>query len=61
MVTRARHTPVDVLRQAKDAMVQAQVRLLGMVLNMADSRSDRYNYYYYRYYYHKKGRPSRRP
>jgi capsular exopolysaccharide synthesis family protein len=54
MVTRARHTPVDVLRQAKDAMVQAQVRLLGMVLNMADSRSDRYNYYYYRYYYHKK-------
>jgi len=59
IVTRAGHTPVDVLRQAKDAMAQAQVRLLGMVLNMADSRSDRYNYYYYRHYYHKKGRSSR--
>ena len=60
LVTRAGHTPIEVLREAKDAVYQGQGRLLGIVLNMADRRkgygssyysSRYYNRYYHRYYH----------
>ena len=60
MISRAGHTPVSFLRQARDAVYQARGRLLGIVLNMADARkgygldyysSRYYNRYYHRYYH----------
>lgn len=67
LVTRAGHTPIEVLREAKDAVYQGQGRLLGIVLNMADRRkgygssyySSRYYNRYYHRYYHREGKPSR--
>jgi succinoglycan biosynthesis transport protein ExoP len=60
LVTRAGHTTIDVLREAKDAVTQGQGKLLGIVLNMANRRkgygssyysSRYYNRYYHRYYH----------
>jgi len=58
LVTRAGHTPIELLRQAKEAVYQADIRLLGIVLNMADQRSAGYGGYYsgskyYNRYYHR--------
>jgi capsular exopolysaccharide synthesis family protein len=50
LVAKAGSTPVEVLRRAKESVFRGQVRLLGIVLNMADEKSGRYNYYRYRYY-----------
>ncbi len=67
LVTRAGHTPLEMLRQAKEAVYQVEGRLLGIVLNMTDRRSGGYggyDYYdskYYSRYYHrgkKNGRQS---
>jgi capsular exopolysaccharide synthesis family protein len=55
LVAKAGSTPMEVLRRAKDSVFRGQVRLLGIVLNMADEKSSRYNYYrsrYYGYNYH---------
>jgi Mrp family chromosome partitioning ATPase len=52
LVTRAGHTSLEILRQAKDAVFQGQGRLLGIVLNMADRKHGAYSYYDSRYYYH---------
>lgn len=62
LVTRAGHTPIEVLREAKEALLQqgSQARLLGIILNMADHRrgygsryysSKYYSKYYHRYYH----------
>jgi len=62
LVTRAGHTPIEVLREAKEALFQQgqQARLLGIILNMADHRrgygskyysSKYYSKYYHRYYH----------
>lgn len=51
MVAKAGHTPMRVLRQAKDAVVQAGLPLIGIVLNMADPNADGYSYYYSKYYH----------
>ncbi|MDQ7785098.1 MAG: polysaccharide biosynthesis tyrosine autokinase [Desulfomonilaceae bacterium] len=57
LVTRAGHTPLEVLREAKDAIVHGQGRLIGIVLNMADQKkaygSGYYNSKYYNRYYHR--------
>lgn len=59
LVTRAGHTPIELLREAKDVLQQQgqQGRLLGIVLNMADYRKaygyHSYNSKYYRRYYHR--------
>jgi polysaccharide biosynthesis transport protein len=59
LVTRAGHTPLEMLRQAKDAVYQVEGRLLGIVLNMTDRRSGGYGSYYpydskyYSRYYHR--------
>ncbi|HMK33587.1 MAG TPA: polysaccharide biosynthesis tyrosine autokinase [Desulfomonilaceae bacterium] len=50
LVAKAGSTPVEVLRRAKESVFRGQVRLLGIVLNMADEKARRYNYYRYRYY-----------
>ncbi len=55
LVAKAGSTPMEVLRRAKDSVFRGQVRLLGVVLNMADEKTSRYNYYrskYYGYNYH---------
>lgn len=53
LVSRAGHTPLDILRQAKEAIIERNGRLLGIVLNMADQKSDGYSRYYRKYYYSK--------
>lgn len=53
LVSRAGHTPLEILRQAKEAIIERNGRLLGIVLNMADQRSDGYSRYYRKYYYSK--------
>jgi len=67
LVTRAGHTPLEVLREAKDAVLGGQGRLIGIVLNMADRKkaygssyynSRYYNRYYHRYY-HREPKPHR--
>lgn len=59
MISKAGHTPISFLREARDAVYQSRGRLLGIVLNMADARkgyglayynSRYYNRYYHRYY-----------
>ena len=60
MISKAGHTPISFLKEARDAVYQARGRLLGIVLNMADARrgyglgyysSRYYNRYYHRYYH----------
>ncbi len=57
LVTRAGHTPLEVLREAKEAVMHGQGRLIGIVLNMADRKkaygSSYYNSRYYNRYYHR--------
>lgn len=53
LVSRAGHTPFEILRQAKEAILERNGRLLGIVLNMADQKSDGYSRYYRKYYYSK--------
>jgi len=58
LVTRAGHTPIEVLKEAREAVYQGQGRLLGIVLNMADHRKGYgpgyyYNRKYYSRYYHR--------
>jgi capsular exopolysaccharide synthesis family protein len=57
LVTRAGHTPIEVLREAKDAVMAGQGKLIGIVLNMADRKkaygSSYYNSRYYNRYYHR--------
>jgi len=68
LVTRARHTPIEILNQAKEAVTQGDGCLLGIVLNMSDPRSDGYSHYYtgkygryYGSYYHTRRYHSTRP
>lgn len=54
LVTKAGHTSIEVLRQAKEAVFQGQGRLLGIVLNMTERKHHGYyNYYNHKYYYHR--------
>jgi capsular exopolysaccharide synthesis family protein len=58
LVTKAGHTPLEILRQAKESVVSLDGRLLGVVLNMADPKSESYKHYYYypkyyKHYYHR--------
>ncbi|MFH1115070.1 MAG: polysaccharide biosynthesis tyrosine autokinase [Pseudomonadota bacterium] len=57
LVIRAGHTPLEVLREAKDAVLHGHGRLIGIVLNMADRKkaygSSYYNSRYYNRYYHR--------
>jgi polysaccharide biosynthesis transport protein len=53
LVSRAGHTPLEILKQAKEAIRERNGRLLGIVLNMADQKSDGYSRYYRKYYYSK--------
>jgi len=68
LVTRAGHTPIDMLVQAREAVSRGDNRLLGIVLNMSDPRVDGYSHYYsgkygryYNRYYHSRRYHSSRP
>jgi capsular exopolysaccharide synthesis family protein len=68
LVTRAGHVPIEMLKQAKEAVTQGETRLLGIVLNMSDPRSDGYSHYYtgkygryYARYYHSSSYHSLKP
>jgi capsular exopolysaccharide synthesis family protein len=55
LVAKAGHTPLEVLRQAKETVSRGQGRILGVVLNMADQKAHRYTayrYFGYNYYSH---------
>lgn len=55
LVAKQGHTSVDVLRRAHDAVVRAQGRPIGVVLNMAEPRIGGQSYYnskHYQRYYH---------
>jgi polysaccharide biosynthesis transport protein len=47
LVAKAGHTPLDVLRQAKESVFRGQGKLLGIVLNMADEKLRGYGAYGY--------------
>jgi succinoglycan biosynthesis transport protein ExoP len=55
LVTKAGHTSIEMLRQAKEAVFQGQGRLLGIVLNMTERKHHGYyDYYNHKYYNHRK-------
>ncbi|MBI4964679.1 MAG: polysaccharide biosynthesis tyrosine autokinase [Desulfomonile tiedjei] len=54
LVTKAGHTSIEMLRQAKEAVFQGQGRLLGIVLNMTERKHHGYYYYNHKYHYHRK-------
>ncbi len=47
LVAKAGHTPLEVLRQAKESIFRSQGKLLGIVLNMADEKLRGYGSYGY--------------
>jgi polysaccharide biosynthesis transport protein len=49
LVAKAGSTPMEVLKRAKDSVFRGQVRLLGIVLNMADEKKGHNNYYRSKY------------
>jgi len=54
LVTKAGHTSIEMLRQAKEAVFQGQGRLLGIVLNMTERKHHGYyDYYNHKYSYHR--------
>jgi receptor protein-tyrosine kinase len=56
LVAKQGHTAVDVLRRAHDAVIRAQGRPIGVVLNMAEPRIGGQYYYnskHYQRYYHR--------
>ncbi len=46
LVVEARRTPVEAVRQSKDALTRNQTRILGVVLNKMDQREIGYGYGY---------------
>jgi non-specific protein-tyrosine kinase len=50
LVVYAESTRVDMLRRAKDQIMQGGANLLGVVLNRAPTSGSGYGYYYYQYY-----------
>jgi len=46
LVIEAGRTPIGEIEQAKDALIRAQTRLLGVVVNRADGRAAEYGYGY---------------
>lgn len=57
LVVEAGTTRTDIAREAKEQLVRANARLLGVVLNKVKMQSQDYYYYYY-YYYHRGESPS---
>jgi capsular exopolysaccharide synthesis family protein len=56
-------TPRETLQQAKEALHQVNVKILGVVINRIDIHRSDYGYYYYRYhyYYGKEGKKKELP
>jgi polysaccharide biosynthesis transport protein len=57
LIVKQGNTPMPLLREAQDAVQRGQGRLLGVVLNSVDHRTDRY-YYYSKRYSHYYRRPT---
>jgi len=45
-------TPRDTLQHAKEALLQVNAKILGVVINRIDIQRSYYGYYYYRYHYY---------
>jgi succinoglycan biosynthesis transport protein ExoP len=45
-------TSKEALQRAKEAIVQVEAKILGVVINRVDLRRSEYGYHYYRYYYY---------
>jgi succinoglycan biosynthesis transport protein ExoP len=45
-------TPKDTLQHAKEALLQVNAKILGVVINRIDIQRSYYGYYYYRYHYY---------
>ena len=45
-------TPKETLQHAKEALLQVNAKILGVVINRVDIQKSYYGYYYYRYHYY---------
>jgi polysaccharide biosynthesis transport protein len=45
-------TPRETLQHAKEALLQVNAKILGVVINRVDIQRSYYGYYYYRYHYY---------
>ncbi len=45
-------TTKEALQRAKDAILQVEAKILGVVINRVDLQRSEYGYHYYRYYYY---------
>jgi Mrp family chromosome partitioning ATPase len=51
MIVRQGKSTIPILEQTKESLIQAEVNVLGLILNCFHSHED--NYYYYNNYYGK--------
>jgi capsular exopolysaccharide synthesis family protein len=52
LVVQGGKTPIETLQRAKDALLQVNAKILGVVINRVDIGRSDYGYYYYRYHYY---------
>jgi capsular exopolysaccharide synthesis family protein len=52
LVVQGSKTPVETLQRSKDALLQVNAKILGVVINRVDIGRGDYGYYYYRYHYY---------
>jgi capsular exopolysaccharide synthesis family protein len=52
LVVQGGKTPIETLQRAKDALLQVNAKILGVVINRVDIGRGDYGYYYYRYHYY---------
>jgi len=45
-------TPKETLQHAKEALLQVNAKILGVIINRVDIQKSYYGYYYYRYHYY---------
>ena len=52
LVALAGKTPKETLQHAKEALLQVNAKILGVIINRVDIQRSYYGYYYYRYHYY---------
>jgi succinoglycan biosynthesis transport protein ExoP len=52
LVVQGGKTPIETLQRSKDALLQVNAKILGVVINRVDIGRSGYGYYYYRYHYY---------
>jgi Mrp family chromosome partitioning ATPase len=63
LVVQGGKTPLETLQRSRDALLQVNAKILGVVINRVDIGRSHYGYYYYRYhyYYGKEGKEKKIP